>query len=112
MTFEGADEGKGAIAKWKGNREVGEGTMTIVDSQPPRDVKMRLDWVAPMAGKADVSFKLEPAGANTKVTWAMESSHGFFERAMCTLMRINVDAMIGEKYEEGLANLKEIVEAG
>lgn len=110
MTFEGADEGPGAIAKWKGNHEVGEGTMSITESTPPTDVNMWLEFVAPMPGIADVSFKLEPKGPSTNVTWAMSTSHGFFERAICTLMMLNPEQMIGEKYEEGLANLKKLVE--
>lgn len=111
ITFEGADEGVGATAKWKGNHEVGEGTMSITESSPPTDVKMWLEFIEPMAGIADVTFKLEPKGQNTNVTWSMSTSHGFFARAMCTLMMLNPEKMIGDKYEEGLANLKKIVES-
>lgn len=111
MTYEGADEGIGAIAKWKGNQEVGEGTMSITGSTPPREVKMWLEFVAPMPGIADVNFKLEPKGSNTNVTWAMSTSHGFVERAICTLLMLNPEQMIGDKYEEGLTNLKKLVEA-
>src|SRR5690242_20234947 len=34
-SFEGTESGKGAVFKWVGNDKVGEGAMTIVDSQPP-----------------------------------------------------------------------------
>ncbi len=112
MTYEGPDDGKGAIGKWKGNEEVGEGSMTIVGSTPPSDVKMQLDFIAPFPATADVAFSLKPAGDKTKVTWAMTGEHNFIMRAMCILMQHDVDQMIGEKYEEGLANLKKIVEAG
>lgn len=112
MTYDGPDEGKGAIGKWKGNEEVGEGSMTIVESTPPSNVKMKLDFVAPFPATANVSFALEPKGDTTNVTWAMTGEHNFFARAMCILMRHDMDQMIGSKYEEGLANLKKIVEAG
>lgn len=112
MTYDGSEEGEGATATWKGNQEVGEGTMTIIESSPSDTVKLWLEFVEPWPGSANVEFLLEPAGANTKVTWAMESSHGFFERAMCTLLRMKPEDMIGEKYQEGLANLKKTVEAG
>ncbi len=112
MTYEGPEDGKGAIGKWKGNSEVGEGSMTIVDSNPSSDVKMKLDFVSPFPATADVAFAVEPKGANTKVTWTMLGEHNFVMRAMCILMRHDIDQMIGEKYEEGLANLKKIVEAG
>lgn len=110
MTYEGPDEGKGAIGKWKGNSEVGEGTMTIVESDPPNKVEMRLDFVSPYPATADVAFTLEPKGGNTDVTWAMTGEHNFIMRAMCILMGHDMDQMIGSKYEEGLANLKKIVE--
>jgi len=112
MTYEGPDAGKGAIGKWKGNAEVGEGVMTVVDSNPPSDVKMKLDFVAPYPATADVAFSLKPSGDKTNVTWAMTGTHNFMMRAMCILMGHDMDDMIGSKYEEGLANLKKIVEAG
>lgn len=110
MTFEGAESGEGAIAKWKGNHEVGEGIMSITESTPPTEVQMWLEFIEPFPGSADASIKLEPSGSATKVTWAMSGNSGFFERAMCTLMGIDMDQVIGEKYQEGLANLKKIVE--
>ena len=112
MTYEGPEAGKGAVGKWKGNADVGEGVMTIVESQPARDVKMKLDFVSPFTATADSAFHLEPAGPNTKVTWEMTGRHDFLMRAMCILMRHSVDDEIGGKYEEGLANLKKLVEAG
>ena len=33
-SFEGPAAGTGAIFKWSGNHEVGEGTMTIIESRP------------------------------------------------------------------------------
>src|SRR3954471_23937316 len=44
-TYEGAPEGKGAIYRWNGNNEVGEGMMTITDSQPNESVKMNLEFL-------------------------------------------------------------------
>lgn len=111
MTYEGPDAGKGAIGKWKGNDQIGEGSMTIVETTPPNALKMKLDFIEPWPGEADVEFTLEPAASNTKVTWAMETRHTLMERAMCILLRMNPEKMIGNKYEEGLANLKKVVEA-
>jgi hypothetical protein len=33
-SFEGPEEGVGAIYKWNGNDQAGEGTMSIVESRP------------------------------------------------------------------------------
>ena len=112
MTYEGPDEGEGAIGKWKGNAEVGVGSLTIVNSTPPTDVEMWLQFDEPIESTATSTFSLKPKGDTTNVTWAVEGSHSFLMRAMCTLMGHDMDQMIGEKYAEGLANLKKIVEAG
>ena len=84
--------------------------MTIVDSEPAKAVRLRLDFVKPMAGTSDVAFAFEPKGAGTAVTWSIKGKQGFIERAMCTLMWIDLDRMIGGDYEKGLAALKAVAE--
>lgn len=110
-TYEGPASGKGAIFKWAGNQEVGEGSMTITESRPNDLIKIRLDFLKPMAGTADVEFTFKPEGDGTKVTWSMAGQNGFIGKAFCTLFNMNMDKMIGDKYEEGLAKMKSIVEA-
>jgi hypothetical protein len=43
QTYEGAPAGAGAIYTWVGNREVGEGRMTIVESRPSDLIRVTLD---------------------------------------------------------------------
>src|SRR3990172_5033607 len=43
-TFEGPVSGKGASFSWAGNSEVGEGKMTIVESDPSDHIKINLDF--------------------------------------------------------------------
>ena len=38
--FEGAPSGKGAVFTWSGNDQIGEGRMTIVESQPNELIKI------------------------------------------------------------------------
>ncbi|MBU1210834.1 MAG: SRPBCC family protein [Alphaproteobacteria bacterium] len=110
--FEGPESGKGAIFKWDGNDEVGKGQMSIEESIPPREIEIKLAFVEPFPGTSDVGFAFEPAGNGTTVTWTIAGEQGFVERAICTLMGLDMDRMIGKDYEEGLANLKRVVEAG
>jgi len=107
-TFEGAEAGNGAVFKWAGNAEVGEGSMTILDSRAPSHIHIRLDFLEPMEGSSQVEFAFEPVGEQTKVTWRMFGESNFVSRCFCVFM--NMDKMIGGKYEEGLAKMKEIVE--
>jgi len=106
--FEGPESGKGAIFRWIGNEEVGEGSMTILESDPGKLVRIRLDFVKPFEDTGTTEFTLAPEGDQTRVTWSMYGENNFVGKAFCLLM--DMDKMIGEKYDEGLASLKKIVE--
>src|ERR1044071_2399156 len=46
-TFEGPPAGKGASMSWAGNKEVGEGKMTISESRPNELVRFKLEFYKP-----------------------------------------------------------------
>lgn len=108
-SFEGPTNGEGAKFNWSGNSDVGEGSMTITESKPNDHVRIRLDFVKPMAGTNDVLLQLEPKGDQTKLTWSMSGKMNFIAKVMSLFM--DCDKMVGDYYEKGLANLKTIVEA-
>ena len=108
-TFEGPKEGTGAVFRWAGNDQVGEGAMTITESRAPELVRLRLDFVKPMAGTSDVEFGFAKAGAGTTVTWTMSGKNDFIGKAFCLFM--NMDRMVGGQFEQGLASLKRVAEA-
>jgi hypothetical protein len=108
-TFEGADAGEGAVYKWEGNSEAGVGKMTITESKPDEKVLVQLDFIQPMEATAAAQFDFVPAGDKTKVTWTMSGENSFVGKAMGLLM--NMDKIIGQSFEEGLANLKDVAEA-
>jgi uncharacterized protein YndB with AHSA1/START domain len=107
-SYEGPTSGKDAAFKWSGNSEVGEGKMTITESRPNELIKIRLDFIRPMEATSDVEFTFKPQGDQTAVTWSMAGKNGFLFKAIHLVM--NCEKMIGDKYEEGLANLKAVVE--
>jgi len=107
--FEGSDAGEGAIFRWAGNEEIGKGSMTIVASRPDELIGIRLDFIEPFEDTSNVQFTFEPEGDQTVVTWSMDGQNNFVEKAMCMFM--DMDKMIGGKFEEGLASLKAVVEA-
>lgn len=110
-SFSGPDAGEGAMFAWSGNDKVGEGSMTILASEPSRHLKIRLDFTKPMQDTATTEFHLEPAGDQTKVTWSMSGkSPNFAAKVICFFM--NMEKMIGAEYEKGLANLRRRVESG
>jgi len=52
-----------------------------------------------------------PEGEATRVSWTINGPKPFMERAVMTMMGIDLEAMIGSDYETGLASLKQVVEA-
>jgi len=108
-SFEGPAIGVGSVFKWSGNNEVGEGSMTIAESKPSELIRMRLDFVKPMAGTSLTEFTFRPEGNATTVTWSMTGQNNFIARAMCLVM--NMDKMVGGQFEKGLASIKTLAEA-
>jgi hypothetical protein len=108
-TFEGPTAGTGAIFKWAGNSEVGEGGMTITESRPAELVRIKLEFVKPMPGTSDTEFTFKPEGDKTVVTWTMSGHSDFLGKAICLFM--NMDKMMGEKFDEGLASMKKVAES-
>jgi hypothetical protein len=108
-TFEGPAAGRGAVYRWAGNSNVGEGACTIVESCPHELIKIRLEMVKPFAADNDVEFTFQPEGDQMAVSWSMAGRRNFFFKLVGLFM--NMDKMCGGQFEEGLANLRSIVEA-
>ncbi len=110
VAFEGPAAGKGAVFKWAGNDQVGEGQMTIVESEPAKEIRIKLDFVKPFESTADTLFSFAPAGPGTAVTWTMKSRNdSFIGKAICLVMG-GPEKMIGPDFEKGLAQMKAVVE--
>lgn len=107
-TYEGPQAGTGAIYAWQGNKDVGEGRMTIVESRPAELVRIRLEFFKPFAATNDVHFRFQPQGENTMVTWTMTGQNNFFAKVIGLF--INMDRMVGGMFERGLAQMKSVVE--
>lgn len=109
LTYEGPESGTGAAYSWVGNKDVGEGRMTITESQPNTRIQFKLEFFKPMAGVSAAEFTFKPLDDHqTDVTWAMRGQNNFIGKAFCIFM--NMDKMIGGQFEKGLADLKSVVE--
>jgi hypothetical protein len=107
-SFEGASAGTGAIFRWSGNNDVGEGSSTITECRPGELVRIKLDFVRPFAGTNDVEFTFKPVGDQTAVTWSMSGEKNFMAKAIGLFM--DCEEMCGTQFDQGLANLKSVVE--
>lgn len=107
-SFSGAESGKGAKYLWEGNDDIGAGYMEILEFVPPSKVAMNLHFDRPMEGDSAVEYVLEPNGDITKFTWSMRGQNNFMGKVMQVFM--NCDAMVGQAFDKGLANLKALCE--
>ena len=107
-TLGGASNGKGATYAWEGNQEVGQGRMEIAEATPPSRIAINLDFTKPFEAHNTVEFTLQPQGDATNVTWAMQGPSPYFTKVMGIF--IDMDKMIGNDFEAGLANLKSVAE--
>jgi|SRR4029453_827384 hypothetical protein len=99
--------GKGATYAWEGDKNVGQGSMEMIESSPQK-VVIKLDFLKPFEAHNIGEFILEPKGDSTSVTWAIYGPSPFMSKVIGTFM--NIDDMIGRDFEKGLADLKAAAE--
>ena len=111
-TFTGPAEGVGASYSWKGNDKAGEGSMTIEKSDKPLHISIKLHFLKPFPATNTATFAFTPDSANpqaTKATWAMDGNNNFVGKLFSLF--VNVDKLVGDDFEKGLASLKTVAES-
>ncbi|GJM08031.1 MAG: transcriptional regulator [Lysobacteraceae bacterium] len=103
--LEGPTSGVGATLIWS-SEVTGSGRQTVVEVEANRVVEVSLlfDGEAP----ATATYLLVPRDSGTELTWVFETTFGYdlFARYFGLLF----DRLIGADYENGLANLKVLLE--
>jgi hypothetical protein len=101
--------GEGAVYEWEStNSRAGTGRMEIIESLPSTKIAIELDLAEPVESRCRLEFILETQGEGTDVTWLMHGTNSYFGKFMEIFH--DRDSMIGNDFEEGLANLKTIAE--
>jgi len=108
-TYGGPVAAAGSSYAWSGNDKVGEGRMTIVEAKPGERVRIRLEFIKPFASTSSTEFEFAPKGGGTQTTWTMVGHNEFVGKAFSVFM--NMDKMIGNDFEKGLAQLKAVAES-
>lgn len=109
IVYTGPGRGVGASYEWDSTGRAGKGRMTVVESQAPRKVVMRLEFLRPFVATNTAEFSLASEGPATRVTWAMTGACGFVHKLFGLVF--SSDKMVGGEFEKGLASLKSLVEA-
>jgi len=108
-TYTGFDGTVGFISAWEGNKDVGKGEQEIVGIAEGERVDIDLRFIEPFESTADVYFTTESLSENeTLVKWGMSGKMPFPMNLFLLVM--NMDKSIGKDYEQGLENLKQILE--
>lgn len=108
--FRGTDGEVGFVSHWTATSdEVGEGEQEIKRIVPGERVDTELRFIRPFESRADAYLITETAGENaTRVRWGFDSE---MPRPMnLMLLVMDMDALVGKDFEEGLASLKTILE--
>lgn len=107
-TFGAITAGEGASFGWDGNNKIGKGMMTVVESRPGEKVGLRLEFEKPFKATHAATLTLTPVAGGTEVAWSMSGHANLMSKVMDVVM--NMDRMVGGDFEQGLANLKVLVE--
>ncbi len=107
-SYSGAATGQGAVYEWESEGGAGAGRMEILESTPPSKVKIKLDFTKPFETRNIVEFMLVPQGDSTHVTWDMQGPAPFISKVMQVFF--SMDRMVGDDFEKGLADMKEVAE--
>lgn len=102
-----AEQGTGAKIEWTSTRRsVGAGRMEIVKSDPNR----RVDLAVNFNGLDGTSYyDISPSGSGSKVVWGFSYDSG--TSPLKRWKGLMLDRFVGAEYENGLAKLKERIEA-
>lgn len=107
LSYSGPASGVGNTLEWASEHpQVGHGKQTITESAANAHVTTALDFGD--MGTAQAAFSLAPAGTGTLVTWSFQSDMGL--NPLARWMGLMMDRWVGTDYEQGLSNLKALVE--
>jgi hypothetical protein len=108
IVYSGESRGTGAAYEWDSAGKAGKGRMTVVESQAPRTVVMRLEFLRPLVATNTAVFSVASEGAVTNVTWAMTGRSSFVHKLVGTF--VSTDKLVGGEFAKGLASLKSLIE--
>lgn len=105
VRYEGPESGIGQKSIWESDSQ-GNGSQLITATTENTAIETLLDFGD--QGTATSFWKFGSDGAGTRVVWGMDTQ---LDSAVERLFGLVMEGMIGPDYEEGLANLKALVEA-
>lgn len=109
--FGGNDGSVGSFISWKGNSDMGSGSMRTWRIDPLKSVEAELEFTEPWESKSNTSIAMEGGDGQVLVSWSMQGKQSLLERSFALFLG-GMDHMVGKDYEKGLATLKRVCEQG
>ncbi|WP_430403801.1 SRPBCC family protein [Fluviicola sp.] len=111
QTYIGTDKTVGFISKWESqHKQVGEGEQEIMKLIPNQRIENELRFMKPMKSVANAYFTVASEGdSHTRVAWGFKSRTPWPFNAF--MLFFNMENAIGKDFEEGLGNMKKMIEA-
>lgn len=110
IAYIGTDKTIGFISRWESkHKQVGEGEQEIKKLIANQRIETELRFLKPMKSIANAYFTLVEAGENqTKVAWGFTSTTPWPFNAF--MLFFNMENAVGKDFEEGLGNMKKMIE--
>jgi effector-binding domain-containing protein len=109
----GPPAGVGARLEWSGDpRRVGSGSLEIVESRAPTQVRSRLRLQE--QGEAETTFRVERVAGGARVTWILharlDQDQGVVGSLLAGYFGLLLDRWIGADFERGLERFRQLAE--
>lgn len=109
MKYKGEDGKLGASFYWKGNNKAGEGIQRIVKAKQGRVFETKILFIKPVKVNALTYIGAKELEAEkTKMVWGVKG-HLAFPLTIISIF-YSPEKALGEKFDEGLKELKQILE--
>ncbi len=99
----GNDGEVGAKYYWKGNDDVGEGSM-VIESISDNEIVINLTFIEPFSSESPTVYSFEEFEYGTTITWHMKGEIGYPWNGI--LLFMDMEKAIGEDLTKGLQNLR------
>lgn len=109
QTSEGIDGQVGFVNRWEGNKEVGIGEQEIVRITENDRIESQLRFYKPWKSESDAYIVVKVVDeTRTEVIWGFSGVNKV--PANVFMLFYNMDKAVGKDFEQGLLNLKDLLE--
>lgn len=96
---------EGSWYSWDGQR-IGAGTLELTELMPPSEIEAKLVFKRPNRSTNSISFRIEPSGVGTEVSWKMQGHMPLMLKPMIP----RIQKMLKNDFEIGLIRLNALLD--